>query len=73
MLYVTTSESASDVVKNNDEWTLHRVDPKHLDTYKIFKDVKIVLDAIQKLGDWVVFTAKTRFDGQWELVSFEME
>lgn len=72
-MFLTTSESPSDIVKNNEEWTLHRVDPKDLDNYKIFKDVKIILDEINKLKEWVVFTAKESFDGGGELVSFEME
>ena len=73
MLYVTISESESEVVKSNDEWTLYRVNPDELDNYKIFKDVKIVLDEIKKLKDWVVFTAKTKFNWEWDLVNFEME
>jgi len=73
MLYVTNSEAETDVVKNNDEGTLHRVDPTELGKYKIFKDVKIVLDEISKLKAWRVFTAKSVFDGEWELVSFEIE
>jgi hypothetical protein len=49
MMYITTSESTSDVVKDSDEGTLHRIDPKDLANYKVFKDVKIVIDEIEKL------------------------
>lgn len=73
MLYLTLSTAQSDYVKNNDEWTLHRVSPEELDNYKIFKDIKVVLNEIRKLKDWDIFTAKSKFDWEWELISFEIE
>lgn len=73
MLFVTTSESPTDVVQEGDEGTLHRVDPSTLDDYQIFKDVKLVIDEIATLSPGELFTATTVFDGQGELVSFTTE
>ncbi len=73
MLFVTTSNSTTASVTNNDEWTLHRVDPKDLENYKIFEDVKIVLNKINKMDKDIVFSARSIFNWEWELVSFEVE
>ncbi|MDP2669449.1 MAG: NUDIX domain-containing protein [bacterium] len=73
MLFVTTSNASTDVVRECDEGTLHRVDPAMLDDYQIFKDVKLVINEIAILQPGELFTATTIFDGQGELVSFSRE
>lgn len=71
--YITISHSNTDQVKENEEWTLHRVNPSQLWDFKIFADVKVVLDHIFKLKEWQVFTAKSVFDGWWTMIEFIME
>jgi 8-oxo-dGTP pyrophosphatase MutT (NUDIX family) len=71
--YITVSQSDTDQVSSNNEWTLHRVDISKIWDYKIFTDVKIVLEHITKLEKHEIFTAKSVFNGWSTMIDFIIE
>jgi len=73
MMYITVSYSDTNIVTNNEEWELFRADPKDLNNYKIFENVKMFVDYISQTWENEVFTAKNIYDWWWKLLKFEIE
>lgn len=73
MLYITVSKATSDKFVEDDEWTLHWIEPSELDNYKVFEDFSILMNKVVTINDWEIFTAKSLFDWKSWMLEFNIE
>jgi len=73
MNYVTFCETTEIDVIECEEWTLHRVDIDHLESIQLFEDVKLILDIVLKDNTSTIYSIKTIFDEQWNMITCEIE